>query len=207
MGLRKTRSRGRRQCVLDPATYSCQQFTIAPERLSIDSRADVEVQSAPSTEKTAVLAPSAGRRSLRIRSSVDTERSPMPDIPITVTPASPGISRSSHDNQNISDEALPEQRSSSIDDSSRDMSRGKKVREAVKRNVHKGQAGITKNLKKIGHNVGKHSGGQPKRSNSAPGECCRLIAAETRANPDVRPPCCLGSFSVPGVVYTPSTAL
>ena len=106
----------------------------------------------------------------------------MPDtpIPITVTPASPGMPPSSTDNHSVSDEALHEKRSSSFDDPSRDMSRGKKVREAVKRNVHKGQAGITKNLKRIGHNVGMHSGGHPKRSNSAPGEYYRLLVAETR---------------------------
>lgn len=101
-------------------------------------------------------------------------------IPITVTPASPCMPPSSTDNQSVSEEALYEKRSSSFDDPSRDMSRGKKVREAVKRNVHKGQAGITKNLKKIGHNVGKHSGGHPKRSTSAPGECRRPFAPETR---------------------------
>ncbi|KAH9929196.1 uncharacterized protein B0H18DRAFT_998043 [Fomitopsis serialis] len=140
-------------------------------RLSIDSRADVESRSAvPSTEKTAVAPSNAGRRSMHLRASVDSERIPMPDppIPITVTPASPGIPPSSTDDHSTNEDFIYEKRSSSFDDPNRDMSRGKKVREAVKRNVHKGQAGITKNLKKIGHNVGKHGGAHPKRSNSAP---------------------------------------
>ncbi|KZT66935.1 TPR-like protein [Daedalea quercina L-15889] len=147
------------------------ELGIDDRRLSIDSRADTEVRSTvPSTEKTAIAPSSSGRKSLHLRASIDTEKIPMQDtpIPITVTPASPGIPPSSNDDHSTTEENIHERRSSSFDDPNRDMSRGKKVREAVKRNVHKGQAGITKNLKKIGHNVGKHGGGHPKRSNSAP---------------------------------------
>ncbi|TFY57861.1 hypothetical protein EVJ58_g6765 [Rhodofomes roseus] len=142
-------------------------------RLSIDSRADAEARSmVPSTEKTATAPSNTGRKSMHLRASVDLEKIPTQDtpIPITITPASPGIPPSSTDGHTVTEDGTYERRSSSFDDPNRDMSRGKKVREAVKRNVHKGQAGITKNLKKIGHNVGKHGGTHPKRSNSAPGE-------------------------------------
>ena len=97
--------------------------------------------------------------------------SPTP-IPITITPATPGISGSSSQTAQSSSsfDTFEEKRSTSLDEKDRDISRGKKVKEVLKSGVHKSQARITTISKKIGHGVGRHGSLNLKRTISAPGK-------------------------------------
>lgn len=98
---------------------------------------------------------------------------PPTPIPITVTPASPAAPNMPKENSDGSDDMSNEKHTLSPEDG---MSRGKKVREVLKNRVHKGQAGITRISKKIGHNVGKHGSLHMKRTHSAPGRLISWIA-------------------------------
>lgn len=94
-------------------------------------------------------------------------------IPITVTPATPGVTLEEGSTAQLggAGEANGEKRSSaSLDEKDRDVSRGKKVAAVLKNRVHKGQARITTISKKIGHGVGRHGSLNLKRTTSAPGE-------------------------------------
>ncbi|KAI0072606.1 hypothetical protein K474DRAFT_1711463 [Panus rudis PR-1116 ss-1] len=106
------------------------------------------------------------------------EKTPQPEmptpIPITVTPASPGVltpdfSQDPSFQDRLNGNSL-EKRSNSLDEKDRDVSRGKKVKDALKTGVHKGQARISTISKKIGHGVGRRNSLSLKRSTSAPGE-------------------------------------
>ncbi len=93
-------------------------------------------------------------------------------IPITITPASPGLSQEDYGGPASISSATPEfgeKRSTSLDEKDRDTSRGKKVRDALKSGVHKGQARVVTISKKIGHGVGRSTSLNLKRTNSAPG--------------------------------------
>lgn len=96
-------------------------------------------------------------------------------IPITITPATPAVTSEDVTPRSSTVQAQGdvngEKRSMSLDEKDRDISRGKKVREVLKDRVHKGQARITTISKKIGHNVGRHSSLNLKRTLSAPGAC------------------------------------
>ncbi|GBE85832.1 predicted protein [Sparassis crispa] len=149
-------------------------------RMSIDSRRISEEFKAPSEVLSAerLTTPNMGERSLpTIPSSAEglVDQIPIPStpIPITVTPASPGITsplysaESSTPSQPEPGEELEKHRASG-ESNHRDMSRGKKVRQVLKSRVSKGQATITTISRKIGHNVGRHGSLHMKRSNSAP---------------------------------------
>ncbi|OSX62812.1 hypothetical protein POSPLADRAFT_1065909 [Postia placenta MAD-698-R-SB12] len=130
-------------------------------------RREVGADDLPSTEQQETARPNEARTS-QIHSPADamSDQIPVPPtpIPITVTPASPAL----NEHPEVRERMSHETRSSSFEDQGRDMSRGKKVREVLKDRVHKGQAGITRISKKIGHNVGRHGSIHIKRSNSAP---------------------------------------
>ncbi|KAI0694071.1 hypothetical protein BC835DRAFT_1487974 [Cytidiella melzeri] len=99
-------------------------------------------------------------------SSDDHSTIPTP-IPITITPATPGIPN--FDNgESSSRETIGEKRCASLDEKDRDTSRGKKVRDVLKSGVHKGQARMVTISKKIGHGVGRSASLNLKRTNSAP---------------------------------------
>ncbi|KAI0643275.1 hypothetical protein C8Q79DRAFT_1094856 [Trametes meyenii] len=95
-------------------------------------------------------------------------------IPITVTPASPGVHSPAFSQDQLArtslngkEETSGEQRLS-VEGGHTNRGKGKKVREVFISGVHKGRARVTTISKKIGHNVGRHNGGHLKRSNSAP---------------------------------------
>ena len=100
-------------------------------------------------------------------------------IPITITPATPAPTSEDATPRNstaTAHEPNGEKRSVSLDEKDRDVSRGKKVREVLKDRVHKGQATITTISKKIGHNVGRHSNLNLKRTSSAPGNALPYLS-------------------------------
>ncbi|KAI0338701.1 hypothetical protein BDW22DRAFT_1362393 [Trametopsis cervina] len=95
---------------------------------------------------------------------------PIP-IPITITPASPGIDIDEHNaagHSPMSAHEYGEKRSGSLDEKDRDTSRGKKVRDVLKSGVHKGHTRMVTISKKIGHGVGRSASMNLKRTNSAP---------------------------------------
>ncbi|KIP07862.1 hypothetical protein PHLGIDRAFT_70390 [Phlebiopsis gigantea 11061_1 CR5-6] len=116
-----------------------------------------------------------------IPAAVETKEEPMGEgspvemqasIPITITPATPAATPHDATPQastvQVHVEMSGEKRSVSLDEKDRDISRGKKVREVFKNQVHKNQARITTISKKIGHGVGRHSSINLKRMASAP---------------------------------------
>ena len=121
-----------------------------------------------------VLVPQSVDETNTIHESQTTEL-PTP-IPITVTPASPGINGPDFP-QTVSlqdqlssplENGSSEKRSTSLDEKDRDVSRGKKVKDALKTVSHKGQARIHTISKKIGHGVGRRPSLTLKRTSSAP---------------------------------------
>ncbi|PCH34790.1 hypothetical protein WOLCODRAFT_139578 [Wolfiporia cocos MD-104 SS10] len=150
------------------------EIGIEDRRLSIDSRRDLAplspLSEAASTEKPRHSTSDGQRTMPRIFSPVNAVVDDIPPpptpIPIKITPASPAIISSP--GGHTDEESPTEKRSSSLDDPHRDLSKGKKVKEVLKDRVHKGQAGITRISKKIGHNVGRHGSLNIKRSNSTP---------------------------------------
>ena len=105
--------------------------------------------------------------------SGDSQPSIPTPIPITITPASPGLSQedygASAPASSTPNATNGEKRSTSLDEKDRDTSGGKKVRDVLKSGVHKGQARMVTISKKIGHGVGRSAGLSLKRTISAPG--------------------------------------
>jgi hypothetical protein len=125
--------------------------------------------------RTSVEAP---RPEVAINHEVTGSSPAMPTpIPITITPATPGLSNEDPSElPNIPSptyEPSGEKRSASLDEKDRDTSRGKKVRDVLKSGVHKGQARMVTISKKIGHGVGRSASLNLKRTNSAPGRSIR----------------------------------
>ncbi|KAI0919483.1 hypothetical protein AcV5_001535 [Taiwanofungus camphoratus] len=148
-------------------------------RLSIDSRREeTKPRPEPLFSEKNLLAQTNGIRTSTVYSSIDIQTdqipTPLAPIPITVTPASPGLPSAMYSNESslterprTREDTITEKRSS-FEYHSREISRGKKVREVLKNRVHKGQERITTISKIIGHNVGRHGGVHLKRFNSAP---------------------------------------
>ena len=113
------------------------------------------------------------------------EELPTP-IPITITPASPGVipppSTVNGIDGQLASPAPPERRSNSLDEKAADLSRGKKVKQVLKTRVHKGQATFNHISKKIGHGVGRRASLNLKRNVSTPGLLSRL---PTRSRTDL----------------------
>lgn len=93
-------------------------------------------------------------------------------IPITITPASPGVLPPQYNgdvNSAQFEKPTPlEKRSNSLDEKT-DISRGQKVKQVLKTRVHKGQATFNTISKKIGHGVGRRASLNLKRNVSTPG--------------------------------------
>lgn len=123
-----------------------------------------------------VTVPQSIEETNTIHESQQTEM-PTP-IPITVTPASPGLNGPDFPQSISLQDQFPlpmengnsEKRSTSLDEKDRDVSRGKKVKDALKTVSHKGQARIHTISKKIGHGVGRRPSLNLKRTSSAPGK-------------------------------------
>ncbi|KAL4247865.1 hypothetical protein ABKN59_007479 [Abortiporus biennis] len=155
-------------------------------RMSIDSRrVSVSEDARPLSEIASIQEP-APSNAIRIETSETQNQNgngnldvlPTP-IPITVTPASPGILTPTFQSPessalgvelNGSVNSSHEKRSTSLDEKDREVSaKGKKkVKEALKTSVHKGQARISTISKKIGHGVGRRGSLSLKRTSSTP---------------------------------------
>ncbi|OBZ73220.1 hypothetical protein A0H81_06881 [Grifola frondosa] len=148
------------------------RMSIDSRRVSQDLRPPSEILSADRPVATdehlpTIYPPSDGH--------MESTLTPPVPIPITITPASPGIQTPSYSQEErfsaeagrLGEKSMSEKRLS-LDDNHRDMSKGKKVREVLINGVHKGRARVTTISKKIGHNVGRHHSLQLNRSNSAP---------------------------------------
>ncbi|TCD70384.1 hypothetical protein EIP91_003737 [Steccherinum ochraceum] len=132
-------------------------------RMSIDSRR-VSSDTRPLSDIASVQEPPPiiNEPPTSVEALSDAEHHPHEDlptpIPITITPASPGIlppqfNGASTDGQ-LGQPPPLERRSNSLDEKSGDISRGKKVKQVLKTRVHKGQATFSTISKKIGHGVG-----------------------------------------------------
>ncbi|KAI0665604.1 hypothetical protein C8Q78DRAFT_1178413 [Trametes maxima] len=150
-------------------------------RMSIDSRrASQEIKPASVTSSMDKRISSGPGRPSALFPPVEEQPEPasttdlVAPIPITVTPASPGVHSPAFSQDQLTrtslsgrEDASGEKRLS-VEDGHTNRGKGKKVREVFISGVHKGRARVTTISKKIGHNVGRHNGGHLKRSNSAP---------------------------------------
>ncbi|THH27713.1 hypothetical protein EUX98_g6477 [Antrodiella citrinella] len=107
-------------------------------------------------------------------------------IPITITPASPGIIQPHFSSVGADDKvntpSPTERRSNSLDEKAGDISRGKKVKQVLKTRVHKGQATFSTISKKIGHGVGRRASVSLKRTASTPDFLSVLSHAPSQAS-------------------------
>ncbi|CAL1702635.1 unnamed protein product [Somion occarium] len=148
--------------------------SIDSRRISGDTRPPSEVLSMQQNQPSTFAMPQSP---VELSPVQQTQQSELPTpIPITITPASPGLSgpefpHSASLQDRLSspiEDGTREKRSSSLDEKDRDVSRGKKVKDVLKTGVHKSQARISTISKKIGHGVHRRSSLNLKRSSSAP---------------------------------------
>ncbi|KAI0084572.1 hypothetical protein BDY19DRAFT_898280 [Irpex rosettiformis] len=152
-----------------PASLDDQRKSIDGRRPSQDTR---QTDAASFSAQPPRASFSAARPEEATNDMLSDDHSVPTPIPITVTPATPGVSQ--EDYRASSPISSPingtngEKRSTSLDEKDRDASRGKKVRNVLKSGVHKGQARMVTISKKIGHGVGRSASLNLKRINSAP---------------------------------------
>ncbi|KAH8105236.1 hypothetical protein BXZ70DRAFT_919975 [Cristinia sonorae] len=147
-------------------------------RMSIDSRR-VSTETRPLSEimsvqepPPSVVEPVGTGEAFSAAEGSQLEDLPTP-IPITITPASPGVVPPHSNGDMLGDGQFTnptplERRSNSLDEKAGDISRGQKVKQVLKTRVHKGQATFSTISKKIGHGVGRRSSLNIKRTASTP---------------------------------------